>query len=107
MILASFGHTFLHVTGGDNGSGPFYLEWSGWVGAVEGLTFVGAVIAGMRHLNCREPRCWRPGHQIMMADGTHIRTCHRHHPTHPRKRRSHSVHLLHAQHGGHRGPPSG
>lgn len=72
---------FLHVTGSDDGSGAWYLWWSGFVGD---LAIFAAVILAARRLNCHAHRCWRIG--IHRVDGTPYVTCRRHHPTTPLKR---------------------
>lgn len=69
----------LHVTGGDNGSGPWYLEESGFVGAVEGITGLAGIGILLRVVNCHADGCKRLGfHHV---HGTSFRTCRRHHPT--------------------------
>lgn len=68
-----FWHWLLHYTGGDNGSGPWYLELSGFVGD---LVFVGAGWGIVRKHNCHVKGCWRLGH----PDPDHgWPACRRHH----------------------------
>lgn len=74
-------HFLLHITGGDNGSGPFYLELSGFVGL---LGFVGAFITYYKKHNCHQHRCWRIGRHAV-AGGSLI-TCKKHHPDHSGKK---------------------
>lgn len=75
-----------HVLGLDNGSGHWYLFWSGFGANFGEFAIVGALITTYRRHTCHvdDPRfCWRPGiHQI---DGTTYRVCGRHHPTAPDK----------------------
>lgn len=72
-------HAIAHVLGLDNGSGAWYLWWSGIVGD---LGFLGAFVVFYRHHNCREHRCWRIGiHHYADADGQVHPACRVHHPT--------------------------
>lgn len=67
-------HFLLHWTGGDNGTGPIYLEWSGFVGQLS--LFVGIGLFIWKH-NCHRHGCWR------FSKHTHQGTpyCTKHHPT--------------------------
>jgi hypothetical protein len=53
---------FLHYTGSDNPSGPWYGFWSGFGSDLGEVTLIGAVLAGARHRNCHFKGCWRLGH---------------------------------------------
>jgi hypothetical protein len=66
-----------HVLGLDNGSGYFYLWWSG-IGADLGyLAVFASLVAVIRRHNCEVHRCWRLGRHATAA-GHHV--CRRHHP---------------------------
>lgn len=51
-----------HFLGLDNGSGPWYLFWSGFGSDFGEITVVGAIVAIFRHKNCIIKGCWRLGH---------------------------------------------
>ena len=69
---------FLHTFGIDNGSGAWYLFWSGIVGD---LALFGTLFVLLRRLNCHAAGCWRIGiHHVV---GTPFVTCRRHHPVVP------------------------
>jgi hypothetical protein len=57
-------HHFLHWSGIDNVSGPWYGFWSGFGSCFVGLTLLG----GMAHVIiahvCHEPGCVRWGHHV-------------------------------------------
>jgi len=75
-----------HVLGLDNGSGCWYLWWSGPGSDLGEFAIVGALFAHYRRLTCHvnQPRfCWRPG--VHPVAGSPFRTCRKHHPTVPRK----------------------
>lgn len=78
-ILAN---VFIHVTGGDNGAGIFYLEESGFIGLVFGCGFI---ITWYRKHNCHQHYCpWLGKHSV--GDGSII-VCRKHHPVlHQHKR---------------------
>lgn len=69
-------HWLLHVTGGDNGSGPFYLEWSGFISL---LFACGFVITWFRHSRCHVEKCNRHG----KFPFHHYKLCKKHHPLVP------------------------
>lgn len=68
-------HLLIHVTGSDNGSGLYYLFWSGF-GSDLGM-FV-AIAAFLRHRNCHVRSCWRLGRHPV--EGTNHVVCRKHHP---------------------------
>jgi len=68
----------LHTFGLDDGSGAWYLFWSGIVGD---LALVGGLWVLLRRLNCHAAGCWRIGiHHVV---GTPYVTCRKHHPIVP------------------------
>lgn len=68
-------HALYHWAGLDDGSGAWYLWWSGFCGD---LVFLGAFFGLFRHFNCHARRCPRLGlHEV---PGTEYKTCRRHHP---------------------------
>jgi hypothetical protein len=77
-------HWLDHVLGLDDGTGHWYLFWSG-IGANFGeFAIVGALVATYRRHTCHvdSPHfCWRPGVHPVRDSG--FRTCGRHHPTVP------------------------
>jgi hypothetical protein len=77
---------FLHSFGLDDGSGAWYLFWSGIVGD---LAIFGAIFASFRVINCHVKGCWRLG--LHPVHGTRFKTCAKHHPT-----SGHSVEQIHA-----------
>jgi hypothetical protein len=69
---------FLHTFGLDDGSGAWYLFWSGIVGDV---ALLGTLFVLLRRLNCHASGCWRIGiHRVV---GTPYVTCRKHHPVVP------------------------
>lgn len=57
--MGSFFSTyFLHVLHGDG-----YQWWSGAGSDLGELTLVGIALGVVRHHNCHQRRCWRPGHR--------------------------------------------
>lgn len=82
---------WLHFTGADDGSGAWYLWWSGFVGD---LVYLGVIVGLVRTANCHAPGCWRPGFHPVA--GTRFKTCKRHHPT-----GGHSLDEIHAIHAAH------
>lgn len=64
---------FLHVTGSDNVSGPWYGFWSGFAGD---LAIVALPITYLRHKNCHYKGCWRLGRHPK----DHYVFCGKHHP---------------------------
>lgn len=36
-------------------------QW--WSGAGSDLAYIGVFLAALRHVNCEQPRCLRPGHR--------------------------------------------
>lgn len=67
-----------HFFGLDNGSGVFYLFWSGVCGD---LFLVGAGYALWRKHNCHVKHCWRI--QWRSVPGTDHTVCRKHHPHDP------------------------
>jgi hypothetical protein len=68
----------LHTFGLDDGSGAWYLFWSGIVGD---LALLGTLWVLLRRLNCHTSGCWRIGvHHVV---GTPYVTCRKHHPVVP------------------------
>ncbi len=55
-------HLFLHWTGSDNVSGPYYGFWSGFGSDLGEVALLGSMIALFRHRNCNVKGCWRLGH---------------------------------------------
>ena len=53
-------HWLLHVTGGDNGSGSWYLEWSGFISLIITILpmWIGIWVFIRKH-NCHVDGCWR------------------------------------------------
>lgn len=74
-------HFLLHITGGDNGSGPFYLELSGFAGLLFACGFIVKWYEGTRcHIGGAGFKgCKRRGHYPFK----HYKLCHKHHPEHP------------------------
>lgn len=69
---------FLTFLGTTNGSGRWYLWWSGMFG---NLTIFAAVIIFYRKHNCHMGRCWRLGrHSAVDANGVEHVVCRHHHP---------------------------
>lgn len=71
-------HLISHIIGTDNGSGFFYLFWSGFVGAIEGLSIFGGVYVLYKRHQCHDPSCKRIGLRPIGDSG--IVLCHKHHP---------------------------
>lgn len=69
-------HLFLHLTGSDNVSGPWYGFWSGFAGDIPVLGI--GVVLWRRH-NCHEPGCWRIQFRAHPDDEGHV-VCRKHHP---------------------------
>ena len=88
--VSSMVHTYLlHPL---TGSG--YQWWSGAGSDLGEITILGALLVGLRKVNCQSPRCWRIGHH-RTADGLH-HLCAVHHPDLPGRRLSLAeIHLRH------------
>jgi hypothetical protein len=71
-------HWFLHFTGSDNVSGPWYGFWSGFGSDIGELGIIGGLIHSARSHTCHVKRCWRIGH--LKLDGTPFTVCTKHHP---------------------------
>lgn len=71
-------HFLLHITGGDNGSGPFYLELSGFLGLVLGCGFV---ITWFKNSRCHVDGCNKHGKYPFQ----HYKLCKNHHLDVPKK----------------------
>jgi hypothetical protein len=71
-------HWLLHVTGGDNGSGGWYLEWSGFIALVVTVVpiWVGIVVF-IRHHNCHVDGC--KSIRTSLDPKVHAPACRRHH----------------------------
>jgi hypothetical protein len=73
----------IHVTGSDNGTGRWYLFWSGFAGDI---TLLAAILAApylqwKRH-TCQVRRCWRFGRHAFAdpEDRVARQLCWKHHP---------------------------
>lgn len=69
-------HLFLHLTGSDNVSGPWYGFWSGFGSDLTEFALLGGAISIYHQHNCSVKGCPRLAHHTV--DGTTYRTCHRH-----------------------------
>ncbi len=67
-----------HILGLDNGSGYWYLFWSGIGSDITEFAVIGALFGMLRKHNCHIRRCWRIGR--VSVDGTPYVVCMRHHP---------------------------
>jgi hypothetical protein len=76
-ILHAIGN-WLYSFFGIGGTGSHYGFWSGTGSDIGELTIVGAVIVGLRHMNCHDTGCWRIG--LHKVEGTPYKACRRHHP---------------------------
>ena len=70
-------HWLAHVLGMDNGSGGWYLFYSGFGANFGELAIVAALLAVIRKHNCEVHRCWRLGRHKTAAG--HM-ACRKHHP---------------------------
>ncbi len=70
-------HWLLHVTGGDNGSGPFYLEWSGFLPDLTMLSLLGAALHHIGRHNCHVKGCLSIFTHL--DPKVHAPACRRHH----------------------------
>ncbi len=68
-----------HVLGLDNGSGSWYLWWSGIGADFQELALLGVVIGLYRQHNCHARGCWRLKRHAV--EGTPFVVCRKHHPT--------------------------
>lgn len=76
VLLAA--HGILHFTGGDNGSGPWYLELSGFVGDVLAVVpWIAAFWLFLRHHNCHVDGCVSV--RTSTDPAVHAPACRRHH----------------------------
>lgn len=71
----------LHFSGVDNGSGRWYLWWSGFGANFQEYALIGAVVLLYRRHNCHVHRCWRVGRYPV--EGTGYVVCRAHHPEGP------------------------
>lgn len=75
-------HWFLHFTGSDNVSGPWYGFWSGFgsdLGEyVIAVTLATGLVGWWRRHNCHIHRCWRLQWHPHPDHGHPV--CRRHHP---------------------------
>jgi hypothetical protein len=70
-------HLFLHYTGSDNVSGPWYGFWSGFGSDLGELVLLGACWTLIRKHNCHVNGCWRV---VTQHDPeVHAPACARHH----------------------------
>lgn len=76
MIMIA--NLLLHVTGGDNGAGAWYLEESGFLGL---LFCCGFVITWFKHTRCHVAGCNKHGKYPFQ----HYKLCKNHHPEVPNK----------------------
>ena len=67
-----------HIFGLDNGSGPWYLGWSGAGSDIGEIAILGFIWQAYRKHNCGVKGCWRIG--IRKVEGTDHVVCHVHHP---------------------------
>jgi hypothetical protein len=94
-------HWLSHFIGADDGTGFWYLFWSGFISDVGLLGIVGTTL---RRHKCEVHRCWRMGRHGTAAGHT---VC-RHHmpggaPSHARVLAAHRL-ALHQRTGGHNEP---
>ena len=85
-------HWFLHITGADNVSGPWYGFWSGFG---SDLTEFGLIAVFWHKFNCHTKGCWRVG--IHKVNGTPFVVCRKHHPTIDGKKHTATEIKLHSQ----------
>jgi hypothetical protein len=71
-------HWFQHVLGLDNGSGGWYLWWSGFGANFSEFAMVGALWGIVRKHNCHVRWCPRIGR--FPVEATRFVVCLRHHP---------------------------
>lgn len=67
-----------HLLGLDNGSGRWYLWWSGMGANLGEFAIVGALSANVRRHNCHVEGCWRIGRHPVI--GTAFICCRKHTP---------------------------
>ena len=91
--MVSMWNWVMHWTGLDDGSGAWYLFWSGIVGD---LALLGGIIAAFRIVNCHVSGCYRVG--LHHVDGTPYRTCTKHHPSTPGSKGEVTVEHIHEAH---------
>ena len=65
----------VHVIGLDNGSGRWYLWWSGFGANFQEYALIGGIAILYRRHNCHEHGCWRVARHTV--DGTPW--CNKHH----------------------------
>jgi hypothetical protein len=83
---------FLTFLGTTNGSGRWYLWWSGMFG---NITIFAAIVLFYRKHNCHIHGCWRVGrHAATDANGVEHIVCKHHHPDLGRAFRLHPEHLV-------------
>jgi hypothetical protein len=71
-------HAVAHFLGLDNGSGGWYLFWSGFGSDLGEAAIIGALAQMYRKHTCHVDRCWRIAHRPV--PGTDHIVCRRHHP---------------------------
>ena len=69
-------HWFLHYTGADNPSGPWYGFWSGFGSDFGEVTIFGGLGLMWKHHNCHVKGCPRLGH---IDPAVHAPACRKHH----------------------------
>jgi hypothetical protein len=67
-----------HWMGIDNGSGPWYLFWSGFGANLGELAIVAGLVSLYLRHNCHVKGCWRIGRHPV--EGTTWVVCRKHHP---------------------------
>lgn len=73
-------HWLSHHLGMDNGSGGYYLWWSGAGSDLSEVALLGAAAGMLHQWNCHERGCWRVGRMVTVEEnGHHFRRCRRHH----------------------------
>jgi hypothetical protein len=73
--------TIAHILGLDNGSGGWYLFWSGFGANFSVVTVSGAMLGILRKHNCEIHGCWRLGRHTSQISGHTV--CRKHLPTGP------------------------
>lgn len=69
---------FLHYTGSNNMSGPWYGFWSGFGSDMGEVVLIGGLFSVYRKHNCHVRHCWRLSWR--QVEGTTYMVCRKHHP---------------------------
>jgi hypothetical protein len=77
-LVTQLVRALLHFMGLDDGTGPWYLFWSGFGANLGELAIVFAAVAFYRRHTCHVHRCWRLGRHPV--EGSAHVVCRRHHP---------------------------